>query len=69
MQSDNSEVVETMKEGGFSATAAAAIFYDCNILASSFAKVSYEYFPREVNEVAHELAKFSFRSSSSYLGR
>jgi hypothetical protein len=54
-----------MKEGGFSAAIAAAIFYCCNILASGFAKVSYEYCPKDANVVAHERAKFSFQSSNS----
>jgi hypothetical protein len=65
IQSDNTEVVETMNDGGFSATAAIAIFYDCNLLVSGFSKVNFEYCPREANIVAHELAKSSFQSSSS----
>jgi ribonuclease HI len=65
IQSDNMEVVDTMKEGGFSATSAAAIFYDCNIMAAGFVKVSFEHCPREANSVAHELAKDSFQSFSS----
>jgi hypothetical protein len=44
---NNTLVVETMREGGFSSNAAAAIFYDCNILATVFAKVTYEYCLRE----------------------
>jgi hypothetical protein len=39
-----------------------------NTLSSGFAKVSYEYCSRETNVMAHELAKFTFQSSSSYLG-
>jgi hypothetical protein len=69
IQSDNSDVVHTMKDGGFSATAVAAIFYDCNILISGFAKVLVEHCPRKANVVAHELAQFCFRSSSLYLRR
>jgi hypothetical protein len=65
VQSNNTEVVQTMNDGGFSATAATAIFYDCNLLASGFSKVNFEYCPREANIVAHELAKSSFQSSSS----
>ena len=59
------EVIEATKDGGFTATAAAAILFYCNLLASGFAKVVFEHFPREANVVAHELAKFSFQSSSS----
>jgi hypothetical protein len=65
IQSDTTEVVQTMNDGGFSATTATPIFYDCNLLASGFSKVNFEYFPREANIVAHELAKSSFQSSSS----
>jgi hypothetical protein len=54
-----------MKEGGFLAATAAAIFYYCSILALDFAKVSYEYCPKDANVVAHERAKFSFQSSDS----
>jgi hypothetical protein len=49
-----------------------------NTLSSGFAEVSYEYCSRETNVMAHELrkllvephelAKFTFQSSSSYLG-
>ena len=65
LQSDNVEVVTTMKEGGFSATSAAAIFHDCATLASGFDKITFEHCQRDANSVAHELAKFSFQSLSS----
>jgi hypothetical protein len=45
IQSDNIQVEEAMLDGGFSATAATAIFLDCNILASGFSKVSYQFCP------------------------
>jgi hypothetical protein len=57
--------VEPMLDGGFSATTAAAIFLDCNILASGFSKVSYEFFPWESNWVAHELARNCFPTFNS----
>jgi hypothetical protein len=65
IQSDNIQVVEAMLDGGFSATAAAAIFLDCNFLASGFSKVSYEFCPRESNSVAHELARNCFQTFNS----
>jgi ribonuclease HI len=65
IQSDNKSVVDTLNDGGFSENDAAVVFFDCNILASWFSKVSYEYCPREANSVAHELAKFSFQTISS----
>jgi hypothetical protein len=54
-----------MKNGGFSATASAAIYDECIILGSGFCDVSIEHCNREANQVAHELAKVSFRSGSS----
>jgi hypothetical protein len=53
IQSDNSQVLETMQDGGFSSTSSAAIFYDCVMLAIGFAKVEFEHCKREENLVAH----------------
>ncbi|KAI5022276.1 hypothetical protein ZWY2020_059006 [Hordeum vulgare] len=60
--SDNMEVIETMKEGGRSAGAAAAIFDDYFHFACDFVASRFEHCNRESNKVAHEfarLAKFS----------
>jgi ribonuclease HI len=65
VQTDCVQVVETMKNGGFSATSSAAIYDDCSILWSDFGIVSIEHCNREANQVAHELARVSFTSSSS----
>jgi ribonuclease HI len=65
IQTDCAKVVETMQNGGFSATSSAAIFDDCIILCSGFGSVSIEHCNRGANQVAHELAKVSFRSGSS----
>jgi hypothetical protein len=54
-----------MIDGGFSATAAVAIFMDCNILSAGFTKVTFEYCPRESNSVAHELARVCYQSFNS----
>jgi hypothetical protein len=35
-------------------------------LASGFDKIAFEFCPREANVVAHELAKFSVNSNSSF---
>jgi ribonuclease HI len=56
LQCDNSHVIETMKNGRFSATSSAAIFDDCNILVLGFRSFKFEHCNRE----AHELARFSF---------
>jgi ribonuclease HI len=65
IQTDCAQVVETMKQGGFSATASAAIYDDCIILRSGFGVVSVEFCNREANHVAHELARVSFSLDSS----
>jgi ribonuclease HI len=65
IQTDCVQVVDTMKQGGFSATASAAIYDDCIILWSGFGVVSVEFCNREANHVAHELAKVSISSGSS----
>jgi hypothetical protein len=43
----------------------AAIFADCVDLASLIDLVSFKHCPREVNEVAHELARSSFSNKLS----
>jgi hypothetical protein len=54
-----------MRDGGFCATAAAAIYDDCKIIWSGFGKVDVEHCHREANQMAHELARDSFESSDS----
>lgn len=60
IQCDNSQVIDTMKEGGFSATSSADIFDDCRLLDTGFREITFEHCNREANEVAHELARHSF---------
>jgi hypothetical protein len=55
-----SQVIDTIKEGGFSATSSAAIFDDCRLLATGFREITFEHCNREANEVAHELVRHSF---------
>jgi hypothetical protein len=50
-------VVETIKNGAISHRVAAAVFDDCYHIACEFIKISLEHIPREVNVVAHELAR------------
>jgi hypothetical protein len=42
-----------------------AIFADCVDLASLIDKVSFKHCLREVNEVAHDIARFCFSSKAS----
>jgi hypothetical protein len=60
LQYDNIQVIDTMKNVGFSATSSAAIFDDCNILVSGFREFTFEHCNREANASTHELARFSF---------
>ena len=46
-----------MNEGGFSATASSAIFYDPNLRAGGFDEVKFVHCPREANMAAHEVAR------------
>ena len=51
------EVVEIMRDGGFTANLATAIYDECNIVWGGFQEISIEHSSREANQVAHELAK------------
>ena len=53
------KVIDTMKNGGRLARAAAAVFDDCYFLACDFPLTSFEHCNREANKVAHELAKLA----------
>jgi ribonuclease HI len=57
IQSDCLEVVETMKDGGFSANSAAAIYDECITIWSGFQEISIQHCSRDANCVAHELAR------------
>jgi hypothetical protein len=60
IKSDNSQVTETMKDGGFLPTSSAAIFNNYRILVSGFREIIFEHCNQETNKVAHELARHSF---------
>ena len=57
VQADCMMVVETMKEGGFSATSAAPIYDDCYNMWRDFVDVSIEHCHRDANRVAHEIVE------------
>ncbi|KAI5003277.1 hypothetical protein ZWY2020_030437 [Hordeum vulgare] len=59
INSDNMEVIETMKDGGRSAGAAVAIFDDCFRYACDFVATRFEHCNREAKKVAHELARLA----------
>ena len=57
IQADCIEVVDTMLDGGFSATASAAIYEDCNQLWKNFVAISITHCNRESKSVAHKPAR------------
>jgi len=57
IQSDCMELVETMKDRGFSANSVASIYDECIIIWSGFQKISIEQCSRDANCVGHELAR------------
>ena len=59
-------VVETIKDGGFSATLAASLNDECNIIWNGFQKISIEHYNRDANQVAHELARRAMQSKQNY---
>ena len=59
VNSHNMEVIDTMKNGGYSAGAAAAVFDDFYFIACDFPLVRFEHCNREANKVAHELARLA----------
>ncbi|EEC72520.1 hypothetical protein OsI_05906 [Oryza sativa Indica Group] len=62
VQTDCMQVVSTMMDGGFSATAAMSVFDDCKLMWDGFGTISIEHCNRNSNQVAHELARFQFTS-------
>uniref|UniRef100_A0A453BDG5 RNase H type-1 domain-containing protein n=1 Tax=Aegilops tauschii subsp. strangulata TaxID=200361 RepID=A0A453BDG5_AEGTS len=59
VNSDNTEVIDMMKNGGQSAGAATAVFDDCYFMACEFTITRFEHCNREANKVAHEIARLA----------
>ena len=59
INSDNAGVIDTMKNGGHSAGATAAIFEGSFLMACDFPLTSFEHCNREANKVDHELARLA----------
>ena len=57
VEADCLEVINTMNMGGFTATGAAAVYVDCNVLIVGYTSVSFVHCPRKSNYVAHVLAR------------
>uniref|UniRef100_A0A8R7TS11 RNase H type-1 domain-containing protein n=1 Tax=Triticum urartu TaxID=4572 RepID=A0A8R7TS11_TRIUA len=65
VEADCLEVINTINLGGFTATGAAAIYVDCNILIIGYTSVSFVHCHREANCVSHELARLAVSNSPS----
>jgi ribonuclease HI len=57
IQSDCLKVVETMRQGGFTATISGPVYEQCDMMWHDFVFISLEHCNREANCVAHELAR------------
>jgi len=57
VQTDCMEVVQIMKNEGFTANSAAAVYDECITVWNGFQEISIEHLCREANQVAHELAR------------
>jgi ribonuclease HI len=62
-ESDSTETVEACEARWWNESA--AFYADCIDLSSSIGTVKFNYCPREANQVAHEIAKFSFLNALS----
>jgi hypothetical protein len=59
-ESDSTETIQACPGEQSWWNESAAIFNDCIDLASHLGNVSFKFCPREVNQVAYELARDSF---------
>ena len=59
VSSDNSELIEIMKNERPPTGIAAAIYHDFFSMESDFVRIKYEHANRETNSVAHELAQLT----------
>jgi hypothetical protein len=50
------EIVQTIKDGGFTANSAATLYDECIIIWSGFKDITVGHCNREANQAAHNLA-------------
>ena len=67
VQSDCVQIVDTMKDDGFSATSAATIYDECMAPWIGLGNASIEHCYREANRVAPELARRCFDTKQDYI--
>ncbi|XBJ22540.1 hypothetical protein VPH35_000918 [Triticum aestivum] len=59
INSDNSDVIQAMQDGGLFAGPAAAVIDDCYYMSRDLVQVRFEHCHHEANSVAHGLAKLA----------
>jgi ribonuclease HI len=64
IESDSLELIQACKSEIEIWSPYTAVLADCFLKAHSFKDISFEHCRREANQVAHQLAKFSFESNS-----
>jgi ribonuclease HI len=64
-ESDSIETIDACTGDSRWWNASSAVYADCIDLASSIGSVSFKSCPREANQVAHEIARFSFLNNQT----
>jgi hypothetical protein len=67
VESDSLETIEACNGSGRWWSESSAILDDCVDFASSIGSVSYQFCLREANQVADDIARFSFRENTKGL--
>ncbi|XBI06774.1 uncharacterized protein [Aegilops tauschii subsp. strangulata] len=67
VESDCLEVINTMQNGGFTASGAVAIYSDCLVLVIGYTSVTFVHCPREANSVSHDPARLARPSPSLWV--
>jgi hypothetical protein len=60
MQHDSTETIDACTGDSRWWNASSVVYADCIDIVSSIGSVSFNFCPRKANQVAHEIAKFSF---------
>jgi hypothetical protein len=66
VESDNIEVVNACNGEIEIWTPNTAIIMDCFQIAQRIGRISFKYYPRDSNRVAHNLARYSFDTNQVY---
>jgi ribonuclease HI len=64
IESDSLELIQACNSETEIWSPYSVVLADCFMRALSFSSISFDHCPREVNQVAHHLAKYSYKSNS-----